>query len=192
MAREGFLKDKCGPRAKKFEHHWSKGWSTTQHCFIQRNVVASTRFLSTVVLDNPGRWRKLNMVVALRIQMLGQMCVFVLYSSRVIKIILIYNKCHEMFANYVFPQHLRRWTALFRSRSDCWSVCRKLLVISTVRMCDGIAVNVSGMLLLVLFLSWEPAISAYKTAVFGCLTNALAPPPNALESCSKTQTDRPV
>jgi len=21
MAREGFLKDKCGPRAKKFEHH---------------------------------------------------------------------------------------------------------------------------------------------------------------------------
>jgi len=31
-----------------------------------------------------------------------------------------------------------------------------------------------------------------KPAVFGCLTNALAPPPNALESCSKTQTDRPV
>jgi len=22
VAREGFLKDKCGPRAKKFEHHW--------------------------------------------------------------------------------------------------------------------------------------------------------------------------
>jgi len=21
VAREGFLKDKCGPRAKKFEHH---------------------------------------------------------------------------------------------------------------------------------------------------------------------------
>jgi len=23
VAREGFLKDKCGPRAKKFEHHCS-------------------------------------------------------------------------------------------------------------------------------------------------------------------------
>jgi len=27
------------------------------------------------------------------------------------------------------------------------------------------------------------SISAKKTAVFGCLTNALAPPPIALESC---------
>jgi len=31
-----------------------------------------------------------------------------------------------------------------------------------------------------------------KIAVFGCLTNALAPPPIALESCSMAQTDRPV
>jgi len=31
-----------------------------------------------------------------------------------------------------------------------------------------------------------------KTAVFGCLTNALAPLPIALESCSTPQTDRPV
>jgi len=31
-----------------------------------------------------------------------------------------------------------------------------------------------------------------KTAVFGCLINALAPPPIALESCSAAQTDRPV
>jgi len=31
-----------------------------------------------------------------------------------------------------------------------------------------------------------------KTAVFGCLTNALAPPPIALESCSTAETDRPV
>jgi len=31
-----------------------------------------------------------------------------------------------------------------------------------------------------------------KTAVFGCLTNALARPPIALESCSTAQTDRPV
>jgi len=31
-----------------------------------------------------------------------------------------------------------------------------------------------------------------KTAVFGCLTNALAPPLIALESCSTAQTDRPV
>jgi len=22
VAREGFLKDKCGPRAKRFEHRW--------------------------------------------------------------------------------------------------------------------------------------------------------------------------
>jgi len=31
-----------------------------------------------------------------------------------------------------------------------------------------------------------------KTAVFGCFTNALAPPPIALKSCSMAQTDRPV
>jgi len=31
-----------------------------------------------------------------------------------------------------------------------------------------------------------------KTAVFGCLTNALAPSPIALESCSTAQTDQPV
>ena len=31
-----------------------------------------------------------------------------------------------------------------------------------------------------------------KTVVFGCLTNTLAPPPIALESCSTAQTDRPV
>jgi len=30
-----------------------------------------------------------------------------------------------------------------------------------------------------------------KTAVFGCLTNALAPPSIALDSCSVAQTDRP-
>jgi len=31
-----------------------------------------------------------------------------------------------------------------------------------------------------------------KKAVFSCLTNTLAPPPIALESCSATQTDQPV
>jgi len=31
-----------------------------------------------------------------------------------------------------------------------------------------------------------------KTAVFSCLAKALAPPPIVLESCSRTQTDRPV
>jgi len=31
-----------------------------------------------------------------------------------------------------------------------------------------------------------------KTAVFGCLTNAIAPPPIALDSCSMAQTDQPV
>jgi len=36
------------------------------------------------------------------------------------------------------------------------------------------------------------AIFAKKTAVFGCLTNALAPPPIAPESCSTAQMDRPV
>jgi len=35
-------------------------------------------------------------------------------------------------------------------------------------------------------------ISAKKSAVFGCLTNTLAPPPIALESYSMAQTDRPV
>jgi len=36
------------------------------------------------------------------------------------------------------------------------------------------------------------SISAYKTAVLTCVTNALAPPPIALESCSRAQTDQPV
>jgi len=31
-----------------------------------------------------------------------------------------------------------------------------------------------------------------KTAVFGCLTNDLAPLPITLESCSTAQMDRPV
>jgi len=35
-------------------------------------------------------------------------------------------------------------------------------------------------------------IFAKKTAVFGCLTNALAPPPIVLESCSTAQTNQPV
>jgi len=36
------------------------------------------------------------------------------------------------------------------------------------------------------------SISAEKTAVFGCLTNALAPLPIALESCWMAQKNRPV
>jgi len=39
VAREGFLKDKCGPRAKKFEYHCSK--PTTQYhqtiCAVKSN-----------------------------------------------------------------------------------------------------------------------------------------------------------
>jgi len=31
-----------------------------------------------------------------------------------------------------------------------------------------------------------------KLAVFGCLTNAIAAPPIALESCSSARTDQPV
>jgi len=31
-----------------------------------------------------------------------------------------------------------------------------------------------------------------KPAVFGCLINAIAPPPIVLESFSRAQTDRPV
>jgi len=39
---------------------------------------------------------------------------------------------------------------------------------------------------------WFRRFSQKKTAVFGCLTNALAPLLIALESCSTAQTDRPV
>ena len=35
-------------------------------------------------------------------------------------------------------------------------------------------------------------ISAWKTAVFDCLNNTLAPPPIALENCLRAQTDQPV
>jgi len=36
VAREGFLKDKCGPRAKKFENHWCRLWrgAVTAHTFV--------------------------------------------------------------------------------------------------------------------------------------------------------------
>jgi len=40
--------------------------------------------------------------------------------------------------------------------------------------------------------AWFRQFSQKKTAVFSCLTNALAPPPIALKSCSVAQTDRPV
>jgi len=40
--------------------------------------------------------------------------------------------------------------------------------------------------------AWFRRFSQKKTAVFGCLTNTLAPPPIALESCSAAQTDQPV
>jgi len=45
VAREGFLKDKCGPRAKRFEHHCSKYWQqkvklplSTEISFEQKTV----------------------------------------------------------------------------------------------------------------------------------------------------------
>jgi len=31
VAREGFLEDKCGPRAKKFEHHCSTYCNSNKH-----------------------------------------------------------------------------------------------------------------------------------------------------------------
>jgi len=48
------------------------------------------------------------------------------------------------------------------------------------------------MLLNTLASGWFWRFLQKKTAVFGCLTNALAPLPIALESCSTAQTDRPV
>jgi len=32
VAREGFLKEKCGPRAKTFEHHWPRTIVTQDNC----------------------------------------------------------------------------------------------------------------------------------------------------------------
>ena len=49
-----------------------------------------------------------------------------------------------------------------------------------------------GQILNTLASGWFWRFLQKKTAVFGCLTNALAPPPIALESCSTAQTDRPV
>jgi len=40
--------------------------------------------------------------------------------------------------------------------------------------------------------AWFWRFSQKTTAVFNCLTNALAPPPIVLESCSAAQMDRPV
>jgi len=40
--------------------------------------------------------------------------------------------------------------------------------------------------------AWFRQFSQKKPAVFGCLTNALAPLPIALESCSAAQTDWPI
>jgi len=38
VAREGFLKDKCGPGAKKFEHHWC-----TVYTHVLRRFTIKTR-----------------------------------------------------------------------------------------------------------------------------------------------------
>jgi len=32
VASKGFLKDKCGPRAKKFEHHWLRAMVKFTFC----------------------------------------------------------------------------------------------------------------------------------------------------------------
>ena len=56
-------------------------------------------------------------------------------------------------------------------------------------------IKIQAILLLTL---WELGYDIFvlwfqpKTAVFGCLTNALAPPSIALESCSRAQPDRPA
>ena len=52
-----------------------------------------------------------------------------------------------------------------------------------------------GNLCKLLTLLEPPGFSDFRkkqTAVFGCLTNALAPPPIALERCSAAQKDQPV
>jgi len=40
VAHEGFLQDKCGPRAKKFEHHCTK--ECVQCTFPMRNNITPT------------------------------------------------------------------------------------------------------------------------------------------------------
>jgi len=40
--------------------------------------------------------------------------------------------------------------------------------------------------------AWFWQFSQKKPEVFSCLTNTLAPPPIALETCSAAQTDQPV
>jgi len=52
--------------------------------------------------------------------------------------------------------------------------------------------NARNLILTFLRLSGFGDFRKKKTAVSSCLTNALAPPLIALESCSTAQTDRPV
>jgi len=42
-AREGFLKDKCGPRAKKFEHHCITASNKNVHWCISCYMVGTRR-----------------------------------------------------------------------------------------------------------------------------------------------------
>jgi len=79
VAGEGFLKDKCGPRAKMFEHHWSThnhsvsdcsaDWSTSDHSnrswtnvarpwFLLRTDPASEKLGITSLSAGADYWRQ--------------------------------------------------------------------------------------------------------------------------------------
>jgi len=62
-----------------------------------------------------------------------------------------------------------------------------LLKVSTLGVVDRALKHFESRRAIYSYLDFGP-----KTAVFGCLTNAIAPPPIALENCSRAQTDRPV
>jgi len=94
---------------------------------------------------------------------------------------------------------------LFSSNSesdDCNSTCRSSqynILISVQVLKASVSPSTSSIYFYkqnVLLTRWLPAYGIFvlrfrlkKTAVFGCLTNALAPPPIALESCSRAQLD---
>jgi len=93
------------------------------------------------------------------------------------EILRIWDESHllEVLQNCLKPLKLGFWHIQIQ--------CRK------VWKCALMFVNFCGLTLL------EPrgfGDFRKKTAVFGGLSNALAPPPIALESCSVAQTDRPV
>ena len=85
MARKGFLKDKCGPRAKTFEHHCCRAIQTRfnifQHFQADSNIVKLLKrlgnfcfFLHTFVMTKHIRFYISSFTILLKLSAKQELC----------------------------------------------------------------------------------------------------------------------